>query len=400
MDVFSKPSHQLTRRVLLASAATIFAGACRSASAQNIPGLPRIDPSAPPPQPGQPSSHPAHQADASASSQAGKSSSSDDVNFVNLYATVRDAQGEIVRDLTQDDFVITEAGQPQTITAFSAERDNPLTFGLLVDTSISQRRILAEERMASVHFFERMLRRDTDQAFILRFDYAVELLRNLTSSRKELEAALDLLQPFKQESVEAPGLAPGGGRTAGGAWPINSNGGSSRDRGNRTPGAALYDAVLLAANEVMSKQTGRKVAIVLADGIDNGSRASLERAIASAQRSDTLVYTIRFYDGGAYNGLAGGREGREDGFPGSEKRDGKKTLEAMSRRTGASYFEISKQLATDEVYSRIAEELKNQYSLGYIPSAPPKEGEFRKVELSVKRKDLVVQTREGYFGRA
>src|ERR1700676_3615181 len=93
-----------------------------------------------------------------------------DVKVVNLFATVRDKQGNIVRDLTKDDFKLEEDGRPQTIRYFSRESDLPLTLGLLVDTSLSQRNVLGEERKASYGFLDRVLREDKDQAFLIHFD--------------------------------------------------------------------------------------------------------------------------------------------------------------------------------------------------------------------------------------
>jgi len=109
-----------------------------------------------------------------------------DVKVVSVLATVRNGKGYVVRDLTANDFSITEDGHPQTIRYFTRETDLPLTLGLLVDTSGSQRRVLPEERTASRRFFEQVLREDKDQAFLIHFEREVELLEDLTSSRKKL----------------------------------------------------------------------------------------------------------------------------------------------------------------------------------------------------------------------
>src|SRR5579864_8701450 len=90
-----------------------------------------------------------------------------DVKVVNLFATVRDKQGNIVHDLTKDDFKLEEDGRPQTIRYFSRESDLPLTLGLLVDTSLSQRNVLGQERTASYCFLDRVLREEKDQAFLI-----------------------------------------------------------------------------------------------------------------------------------------------------------------------------------------------------------------------------------------
>src|SRR5205814_5184656 len=112
------------------------------------------------------------------------------VDVVNVLATVRDQKGKIVHDLAQDDFTIQEDGRPQAIRYFAQQSDLPLTLGLLLDTSGSQARVLDRERTASYEFFEHILREDKDKAFLIHFDREVELLQDLTSSRKDLEAAL------------------------------------------------------------------------------------------------------------------------------------------------------------------------------------------------------------------
>jgi VWFA-related protein len=116
-----------------------------------------------------------------------------EVKVVNVLATVRDKHGQIVSNLGKDDFELEEDGHPQTIAYFTREADLPLTLGLLVDTSLSQSRVLDEERSASHSFLDNMVREDKDKAFVIHFDREVELLQDLTSSRQKLESALDLL---------------------------------------------------------------------------------------------------------------------------------------------------------------------------------------------------------------
>jgi VWFA-related protein len=122
-----------------------------------------------------------------------------DVEVVNLFVTVHDRAGRMVRNLTRDDFALEEEGRPQTIRYFSQESDLPLTLGLLVDTSFSQERVLGSERSASRRFFERVLREGRDTAFLIKFDFDVVLLEDATSSKRKLEQGLRELripQPF------------------------------------------------------------------------------------------------------------------------------------------------------------------------------------------------------------
>jgi VWFA-related protein len=323
---------------------------------------------------------------------------SSEVKVVNMLATVRDKHGKIVPNLTKDDFTLEEDGKPQTIRYFSEVTDLPLTLGLLVDTSFSQRRVLDQERAASKNFLVQVLRESKDKAFLIHFDHEVELSQDLTSSGQKLEAALDSLNTpqFSQDSgSNSPDSSPGSGR------------GSHR----AGAGTLLYDSIYLASNELMKKQAGRKAVIVLTDGLDRGSKESLETAIESAQRADTLVYSILFKDdeehqnhgGFSAPGMGRGGMGRHGGgqrYPQESRPDGKKILERISRETGGRFFEVTKKETTEDIYTTIQEELRGQYSLGYTPGKTDTTASasgYHRILLKAKEKDLAVQTREGYY---
>jgi VWFA-related protein len=318
------------------------------------------------------------------------------VKVVNVLATVRNKHGDIVSNLTKDDFALEEDGRPQTIGYFARETDLPLTLGLLVDTSMSQRRVLDQERTASSTFLDQVMRVNKDVAFVIHFDREVELLQDLTSSRQKLQAALALLQTpqLHREGEESGGNSPG-------SYP-----GSHRGAGGWGGGTLLYDAVYLASNELMKKQQGRKALIVLSDGVDRGSKETLASAVEAAQRADTLVYSILFTSeqpyGGGYGGRGMGGMGRRGGgrsgrYPQQERPDGKKILEQISKATGGRLFEVSKKQPIEQIYSQIQDELRNQYSLGYTPNPADAAPGYHKILLTTKQKDLTVQARDGYY---
>jgi VWFA-related protein len=297
---------------------------------------------------------------------------STDVRVVNLFATVHDSQGHVVRNLRKDDFTLEEDGRRQTIRYFSQESDLPLTVGLLIDTSLSQRRVLAEERAASYRFLSKVLRPDKDRAFVIHFDREVELLQDLTSSRQKLDDALSQLQtPIRNRGPRRSGPDVG---HFGGA------------------GTELYDAVLLASDELVRKLSGRKALILLTDGVDNGSRVGLARAIESAQRADALLYSILFAD----REMSGGR-GHHSGY--YSPVDGKKVLERLSRDTGGSFFEVSDDRPISAIYTQLEEELRNQYSVGYTPNPGDSSSGYHKVHLAANQPGLQVETRDGYYSR-
>jgi len=330
---------------------------------------------------------------AAVSVRAQDSTFSSDVKVVNVLATVRNGKGEIVRNLTKDDFVIEEDAQPQAIRYFSRETDLPLTLGLLVDVSASQRRVLGEERRASFAFLQQVLREEKDQAFVIQFEREVELVKDLTRSRKELESAVN--------SLDAPELQRPGWGSGRGGYP-----GGRRGGGWGRGGTSLYDAVYLAGEDVLRKQAGRKAVIVLSDGVDNASKINLTDAVETAQRADTLVYSILFTDqregrpagfGPIFGpGMGGGRRGRGR-MPQASSLDGKKVLERISKETGGAFFEVSNKHPLEEIYKRIEEDLRSQYSLGYSPQTAAGTG-YRKIHVTTKQKGLVVQARDGYYG--
>ncbi|MGA8598555.1 MAG: VWA domain-containing protein [Bryobacteraceae bacterium] len=335
---------------------------------------------------------------------------SSEIKVVNVFATVRDKKGKIVTDLTKDDFTLAEDGRPQTITYFSRQSDLPLTLGLLVDTSGSMRRVIETEREASHTFLEQVLRPEKDQAFLIHFDREVELLQDLTSSRKLLEQALNELQ------VANSGRGGGGGSGGSGGGPYGGSGGGQGPYGGggrgggMHGGTTLYDAVLLASDDLMKKQTGRKALVLLTDGEDNGSKVSLEDAVDSAQHADTLAYSVRIADSEGFGSQMGGigmggpggwgRGGGRGRGPMTNRPDGKKILQQISKETGGSYFEVSKKEPIDQIYSQIEDELRNQYSIGYVPQKSSAGAGYRKIEVTVKEKSYKVQARDGYYATA
>jgi VWFA-related protein len=344
-----------------------------------------------------------------------------DARLVNLPVVVRDKKGALIQNLTKADFTLQVDSKPQTIRYFDKDTNLPLILGLLVDTSLSQRSVIDEERSASSVFLEQMLTTPKDQAFIIQFATETELLQDLTSSRPKLQAALREIDTPPDTSSNTSSTSSDPNDT--------SNSGSNR-RAHR--GTVLYDALFLASDEIMSRQKGRKALIILSDGGDNGSRENLVRSIEAAQRADTIVYAIYFkgdepqrspnqgvgrgggypgggypgggYPGGGYpgGGYPGGRypggNGGGSNYPPAQRRtDGKKNLERMVDETGGRLFEIKKNQDVAQIYTQIAEELRAQYRLGYTPTQDASAAGYHQINLSTNQKGLTIQTRDGYY---
>jgi VWFA-related protein len=280
-----------------------------------------------------------------------------DVKVVNVLATVRTKSGQIINDLTKDDFSVLENGRPQAIKYFSRESELPLTIGLMVDTSMSQARVLESERSASFQFVDQVLREGKDKVFVTQFDMAVLTRQELTSSRRDLEKTLPFVDTPSKSELQA----------------------------QRGGGTLLFDAVVKASREIMSGKSNRKAMIILSDGGDNGSDETLTSAIEAAQRADTLIYSILFADSGFYGGFGSA--------------EGKTAMQRLAKETGGSFFEVSKKQNIGQIYGIIEQELRSQYNLGFVSDQPVRVSEFRKLQLTTDRKDLVVEARERYWAK-
>jgi VWFA-related protein len=286
-----------------------------------------------------------------------------DVDVVSILASVRDKRGGLVANLEKNDFTVLEDNKDQTIKYFTRETDLPLTIGLLIDVSGSQRNLIGIERNAATQFFSKVLRKK-DEAFLISFGEEAELLQDYTSSARLLEEGLNHLQV----SSGVGGLHPG---------PVPTIG--------QPRGTVLYDAVYLAATEKLRGEVGRKVIILITDGVDQGSRLTRNQAVEAAQKADAVIYSIDYYDPGAYGPF---------GFGGS---GGEGELRRMSDETGGHVFKVDRKHPLDEVFQELQDEMRSQYAIGYTPTNEVKDGSYRRLDLRTSNKDYKVQARKGYY---
>ena len=287
------------------------------------------------------------------------------VNVVNLFFNVKDKHGALVPNLTKDQFEVIEDGKPQTIKYFSTESNQPLTLGLLIDSSLSQERVLEDEKVAGAQFLREVLHKD-DLAFVISFDVNVDLLQDFTNDADSLRRAMN------RARVNAGG--GGGGIPGLGGGPIpNSN----------PRGTLLYDSVYLAANEKLGREVGRKAMILLTDGEDQGSRTRIQEAIEAAQKADSICYVILIADRWFYGGM---------GYSGDRE------MKKLAEETGGRVINAgNNQQKLREAFTQIANELRSQYNVGYTPTNNARDGSFRRVELKVKGNNYKVQARSGYY---
>jgi VWFA-related protein len=280
---------------------------------------------------------------------------------VSVYAVVRTKHGQLIPDLNKNDFEIKEDNIPQQIRYFSRETDTPLTLAIMVDTSPSQGRVLGAEQQEADTFLRDVLR-PKDLACVMHFDVDVELLQDFTNDPRLLANAINST------------VINGGGQGMGPRpLPTRSLGGTH-----------LYDAVYLASNDLMKNEVGRKVLILLTDGVDQGSQETLNQALEAAQKSDVIIYSIDIVDR-AFYGFGGGGSG------------GDSVLQKLSEQTGGRVLKVKKIKNTREAFDEIARELRTQYLLGYTPSNPRTDPGFRKISVRVVHGDYKVQARRGYY---
>ena len=293
------------------------------------------------------------------------------VNLVDMFFTVKDKGGNLVPHLTRNECTVLEDKVPQTLKSFVAETDQPLTLGILLDTSGSQQRVLPLEQEAGSQFLQQVLR-SKDEAFLVSFDVNVDILQDFTNSPRLLAHAMDKAQiNIGGGSLGTPGL--GGG-------PVPTVGDPK--------GTLLYDVIYLASTEKLNKETGRKAMIILTDGEDEGSRTKIGEAIAAAQRNNVIVYVILIADRAMY-------------WSQGEGYFGYSPAKRISDETGGRIIDVGNNGAKlRAAFQQIQDELRTQYVASYTSSNTKQAGAFRRIAVDCRGDSgdaLKVQVRKGYY---
>jgi VWFA-related protein len=284
------------------------------------------------------------------------------VNLVDVVFLVKDKAGNLVPHLGKDDCTVSEDKTPQTLKSFTAETHLPLTLGILLDTSGSQKRVLPLEQDAGSQFLERVIQQK-DEAFIVSVDTDVDLLQDLTNNTRALTRALQ-----KAEINSGVGFGSG---------PVPT--------GSAPRGTLIYDAIYEAATGKLSGETGRKALILLSDGQDEGSSHKINEAIEAAQKANVVVYVILIADVRGYlsQGMA---------------YTGYSPMKKVTEETGGRLIDVGNNgKKLEAAFDQIEEELRTQYIASYTPMNAKQDGSFRKLSVECRGDGMKVQVRKGYY---
>ena len=286
-----------------------------------------------------------------------------DVSLVNVGFSVRDEKGNLVTNLTQDDFEITEDGVPQKISFFAHSTDVPLTLGLIMDVSGSQQSFVKPHHNDLQAFLKTVLQTQ-DRAFLVCFGNNLRLMSDHSNSARDL---VDALKEFERGKniEEFPTIGP---------------------REHRVLGTAFYDAIFHSSTQMMQNvEHGRRALIIFSDGEDNSSAHHMLDAIEAAQANDVLLFTIRYTE-------------VRDGRLNARNKYGMSVMERIARETGGADFD-GQGKGLIEGFRQIGEQLRSSFELAYHTSNPAGDKTFHKIVIKSKQPGLTVRAKTGYYAR-
>ena len=281
-------------------------------------------------------------------------------NLVNVTFSARDSQGTLVANLTRDDVEVFEDASPQTISFFLRSVDVPLTLGIIVDVSDSQRHFYKQHSRDLQVFLQEILGLK-DKAFLICFGNHLRLASDFSQSGAEL---LEHLRRFDQGDRNFPEIGP---------------------QQERELGTAFYDAIYYSVTEKLAKENGRRALLIFSDGEDNSSSHDMMSTIEAAQSSNVPVFTLR------YTQMARGKLTARNEY-------GISVMDRIARETGGRHFD-ARAINPHVYFKEIADELRTSYELAYYPARPIKGQGFRKIVIRPRHDDLIIRCKTGYFPR-
>jgi Ca-activated chloride channel family protein len=259
--------------------------------------------------------------------------------LVVLNVTVTDREGRYVHKLPRREFKVFEDGAEQPISTFALE-ENPFAAAILLDTSGSMEGRISLARAAAIRFLDGL--RAEDVASVYNFDRKVEQVQDFTGGRDLPQTAYDL-----------------------------------RPKGQ----TRLHDAILRAAQDLSKRPETRRAILVLSDGVDTSSGASVDKALDAALSAGATIYAVNMTD---------------TGIPSTQRQQLAGTLKKFAEKSVGRYVPTPGGRALAEALAEIVEELSNQYTIGYRPRNRARDGRWREVRVKLAREEVTARTRAGY----
>lgn len=280
-----------------------------------------------------------------------------DVQLVSVTATVEDEQGHPVTNLKQEDFEVFEDGVRQQIAVFHNDENIPVSLGIVFDTSGSMVDKIEGVQDAVLHFIQTT--NPDDDIFLLRFSSSIRIAQEFTDDRKRLKRAVGSLHP----------------------------------RG----ATALYDAAIRGLEYLQGGRNKKKALLLITDGNDTSSEATLKQAVATAQQAEGIVYALGIGHGekGSFGHLQGLFHDTVD----------VEALKSITDVTGGRTVLLEGELhrgssdRVDDAVQSFSDELRKQYTIGYYPLKTEADGRYRHLQVRPRDRSYAVRTREGYVAR-
>ena len=271
------------------------------------------------------------------------------IEIINLTVSVTDADGRYVTSLGQPDFAVFEDGIRQELTLYTHE-DLPISLTLMLDTSASMEEKLPTAQAAAVRFLKTL--RSQDRAAVMQFSDRATVLQDFTADLPSLEAAVKLTRAAGPTSLHN----------------------------------ALYIALKELSKQKSATEMRRRAIVLLSDGEDTASLVSDDQVLELARRSEVSIYCIS---------LRPNRPADRERLAFSQAAY---LLSTLAKESGGQVHFPNSLSELDGVYERIAEELRTQYSMGYVPANARRDGKWRRIVVRVpQREDLVIRHRVGYY---
>lgn len=299
-----------------------------------------------------------------------------DVNLVPVTVSITDKDGHPLRDIQANELKLLDNGNPREIQYFSQEQDVPLTVGLVVDLSGSQRHFFSQHFRNVKQFLKQVLH-PGDRGFLVVISGDVHLVTDLTSSVDELLAGVDSLQANPFAGVQFGDPCP---KFSLGLIGVG---------GNQCAASAIWNSIYSAVRLKLKVVEGRKALVLLSDGIDTGSQHKLSNTIEAAQGADALVYTLasEFEPLGPLTWAA----------PMAKARNLLATshLRRLAEETGGKTFRAKRD--SSKIFAEIEADLRNLYVLGFQVLEQDRDGKFHELKVTSTRRNARIRARKGYI---